>query len=108
MSRKPKQPTFEQVLDTLRARSFEVTALADGQFRVSKYGCGAVLAAGITTPAAEVETARFAIGGELGDFLQARGFAKGADKAAALFGGLAKCGHFAQDHGPGVKAGKEQ
>jgi len=77
MSRKPKQPTFEQVLDALRAHSFAVSAVpgAAGQFLVSKYSCGAILIAGKTTPAAEIETARFTIGGELATLVD-RGYQK--------------------------------
>jgi hypothetical protein len=75
MSRKPKVPTFEQILDALRARSFVVFALTGGQFRISKYGCGAVLAAGKTGTVAEVETARFTIGGELATLVD-RGYQK--------------------------------
>jgi hypothetical protein len=91
MSRKPKQPTFEQVLDTLRAHAFAVSALPGGagHYLVSKYSCGAVLAAGSVkagpvkagpaskepTPVVEVETARFEIGGELATLVD-RGYQK--------------------------------
>jgi hypothetical protein len=46
MARKTQVPTFDQMLETLRARSFEVTPSAKvaGGVLVSKYGVGAVLA----------------------------------------------------------------
>jgi len=77
MSRKQKQPTFEQVLDALRTRSFVVSGVPGeaGNYLVSKYSCGAVIAAGKTTPATEVETARFSIGGELATLVD-RGYQK--------------------------------
>jgi hypothetical protein len=46
MTRKTKIPTFDQILEILRAHSFEVapSATVPGGVLVSKYGVGAVLA----------------------------------------------------------------
>jgi hypothetical protein len=52
MAKKTKQPTFDEVLQNLRAAQFDVEAApavagAEGKtFRVGKYGCAAVIAPG--------------------------------------------------------------
>ena len=79
MSRKSRNPNFEQTLEALRAHSFDVTEWAGvaGGVLVTKYGAGAVLA-----PAAEKEApAAFAVrpgalvGGQVARLLD-RGFQK--------------------------------
>ncbi len=49
MNRKLRNPSFDQILEALRAHAFDVTPCAEvaGGVLVSKYGAGAVLVAGV-------------------------------------------------------------
>jgi len=79
MARKPRIPTFDQTLDSLRAHSFEVAPFAGGGTLVSKHGAAAVLAAASTS--SEAASAAFAVlpgilvGGEVARLID-RGYQK--------------------------------
>jgi hypothetical protein len=52
MKRNSRLPGFDQTLELLRKRGFEVKQLAQGRVLVSKYGCGAELVPGKDAPVA--------------------------------------------------------
>lgn len=63
MARKTRTPNFQEILDALRARSFDVApfqGVADGRM-VSKGGVAAVLVPGATDPKGESGGARLAV-----------------------------------------------
>ncbi len=80
MAKKVKQPSFDDVLATLRGYKFDVApsqavAKPVHAFQISKYGCAAVLVAGTTTPAAALIKPGVVIAGEIG-FVLDRGYQK--------------------------------
>ena len=80
MAKKPKQPTFDETLATLRGYKFDVAtagavAKPDGAVRVSKYGCAAVLVATKDSPAAIAVKPGVLIGEEIGHVLD-KGYQK--------------------------------
>jgi hypothetical protein len=78
MPRKIKQPTFDDILASLRNAQFDVQPVAGvaGQYRVQKHGCAAVLTkASAGDGAAFVARPGFVLGGEIAHLLD-RGFQK--------------------------------
>jgi hypothetical protein len=77
MARKTRNLNFEQMLESLRAHSFEVAACAgvSGGVRVGKYGAGAVLAAGAAGAVTLVGAPGVLVGGEVSRLLD-RGYQK--------------------------------
>jgi hypothetical protein len=77
MKRKKISPGFLQILDLLRAHSFEVTPVPghEGAMQVSKHGAGAVLLASEATPVALLVSPGALVNGEIGRLLD-RGFQK--------------------------------
>jgi hypothetical protein len=72
VSRKSRNPNFEQTLETLRAHSFAVTPSAEvaGGVLVSKHGVGAVLvASGKDAPAAFAVAPGVLVGGQVARLL---------------------------------------
>jgi hypothetical protein len=63
LSKKPRNPNFEQALETLRTHSFDVAAEAEvaGGVRVSKYGAGAVLVASADSKSNSAPLVAFAV-----------------------------------------------
>jgi hypothetical protein len=77
-SRNPNpNPNFDQMLETLRAHSFDVAPFAGvaGGMLVSKYGVGAVLVPGADSPAAFAERPGVLVKGEVARLLD-RGYQK--------------------------------
>ena len=77
MSRKSRNPNFDQTLETLRAHSFAVTPFAGvaGGVLVSKYGAAAVLVAAKDAPAALTERPGALVKGEVARLVD-RGYQK--------------------------------
>jgi hypothetical protein len=77
MARKSRNPNFDQVLEILRAHSFEVTPFAGiaGGALVTKHGAGAVLVPGQGVPVAFGERPGAVFGGEVARLLD-RGYQK--------------------------------
>lgn len=77
MTRKSRNPNFDQTLDILRAHSFDVEPLARvaGGVLVSKCGAAAVLVPSKTAPAALAESPGALVNGELARLLD-RGYQK--------------------------------
>jgi hypothetical protein len=79
VSRKSRNPNFEQTLEALRAHSFEVTASEEvaGGVLVTKYGAGAILvaAADADAPAAFALRPGMLVGGQVARLLD-RGYQK--------------------------------
>lgn len=77
MSKKPRNPNFDQLMETLRSQSFTVTPAggAPEQMQVSKYGAAAVLTPGKEGPAAFIEPPGALINGEVASLLD-RGYQK--------------------------------
>lgn len=78
MSRKIRNPNFEQSLATLREHSFDVTESAEvaGGVLVTKYGAGAILVAGeLDAPAAFAVHPGALVGGHVARLLD-RGYQK--------------------------------
>lgn len=80
MAKKTRQPSFDDILATLRGYKFDVApaptvAKPVQAFQVSKHGCATVLIAGTATPAAALVKPGVVIGGEIG-FVLDRGYQK--------------------------------
>lgn len=77
MARKSRNPDFDQMLETLRAQSFDVAPYAGvaGCVLVSKYGAAAVLVPAGDAPAALMEHPGALVNGEVGRLLD-RGYQK--------------------------------
>jgi hypothetical protein len=78
MPRKTKQPTFDEILANLRSLQFDVREVPGvaGQYRVEKYGCGAVIArASDGDSVVSIARPGFVLGGEIAHLLD-RGFQK--------------------------------
>ena len=79
MARKPRIPTFDQILDSLRAHAFDVAPFSGGGMLVSKQGAAAVLAP--TPSSSSAAAATFAVlpgvlvGGEVARLVD-RGYQK--------------------------------
>jgi hypothetical protein len=77
MARKSRNPNFDQMLENLRAQSFDVAPYPGvaGAVLVTKHGAGAVLAPGKSTPVAFVERPGTVFGREVARLLD-RGYQK--------------------------------
>ena len=77
MARKSRNPNFDQMLEKLRAQSFDVAPYAGvpGAVLVSKYGAGAVLAPGKASALEFRERPGAVVGGEVARLLD-RGYQK--------------------------------
>jgi len=78
MPRKAKQPTFDEILASLRSQQFDVQQVSGvaGQYRVQKHGCAAVIVgASDGNGVAFVARPGFVLGGEIAHLLD-RGFQK--------------------------------
>ncbi|MDR3752141.1 MAG: hypothetical protein P4K94_11725 [Terracidiphilus sp.] len=77
MSRKSRNPNFDQTVETLRAHSFDITPYAGvaGGVLVSKYGAAAVLVAVADAPAALAERPGALVKGEVARLVD-RGYQK--------------------------------
>ena len=77
MARKSRNPNFDQMLENLRAHSFDVAQYPGvaGAVLVTKHGAGAVLASGKSTPVAVVERPGAIFGGEVARLID-RGYQK--------------------------------
>jgi hypothetical protein len=72
-------PTLDQAISWLREHSFDVVPAATGSFRVTKYGCACVLAAGLSPLkqkcAIIAQRPGILLGGEIGTIID-RGYQK--------------------------------
>lgn len=76
MAKKPKQPTFDEILTKLRSAGFDVSSSQSAsQVQVEKYGCAAILGPGSETPVAYVAKPGVKLAGEISRILD-RGFQK--------------------------------
>jgi hypothetical protein len=75
MAQRQKAPSFEAMIERLRAAGFETADAGPGQVRVSRDGCAAVLTAGQGSPAAFAVRPGYLVDGEISRLLD-RGFQK--------------------------------
>ncbi len=76
MAKKPKQPTFDEILTKLRSNGFDVpSGQSASQVQVEKYGCSAILTPGKDTPVAYAAKPGVKVAGEISRILD-RGFQK--------------------------------
>jgi hypothetical protein len=80
MAKKVKQPTFDEILTTLRSKGFDVISVqpvagATSQVQVEKYGCAAILVPAKESPVAYLTKPGVKLGGEIAHILD-RGFQK--------------------------------